>query len=249
MPELKDLRIQTRSAADEVVLRFQELLFNGELKPGDKLPTEPELAQMFGVGRSTVREALRVLTYLGIFETLVAKGTYVRASTEIYKEAMTWSFLVQPKEIGYMLDHREAIEVHSIRQVAKRYRSNPGQIEDLVRRLAQLCDDMDRYAAASDYEQLDLADFQFHQAIVEASGNPYFISIFDLLSSGFFTYTREIAKMRFEQGSIKQQAEEHRLYFPAIRSGNVIVAQKAVFDHMQMVRGLLSRATVQIPVS
>ena len=249
MPDLKDLKIRTRSATDQVVLKFQELLLSGELKPGDKLPTEPELAKMFGVGRSTIRESLSVLTYLGIFETLVAKGTYVKASNEIYREAIAWSILLQPKDIEYLLDYREAIEAHSIRHVVSNYQSSPERIEELIERLAQLCDDMDRYAMASDYENLDLADFHFHQAIVEAGGNPHFISILDLLSSVFLSYTREIAKMRFERGSIKTLAEEHRLYFPAIRSGNVIVAQKAVFDHLQMVRGLLSRATVQIPVS
>ena len=141
MPVLKDLKIKTLSATEQVVRKFRELLLSGNLTPGDKLPTEPELAKMFGVGRSTIREALSVLTYLGIFETLVAKGTYVKASNEIYKEAIAWSVLLQPKDMEYLLDYREAIEAHSIRHVVNNHKSKPDQIEELIDRLSQLCDD------------------------------------------------------------------------------------------------------------
>lgn len=236
----KDVKIRTSSATDEVVLKFQQLLLNGELVPGDKLPTEPELARIFGVGRSTIREALSVLTYLGIFETLVAKGTFVKGSNDIYREAIAWSILLQPKDIDYLLDYREAIEAHSIRHVVTNFKSDPEKIDEMIDRLAQLCDDMDRYALALDYEQLDLADLHFHQTIVEAGGNPHFTSILDLLSSVFLSYTREISQMRQQTGSIRNLAEEHRLYFPAIRSGDPMVAQNAVFTHMQMVRGLVA---------
>lgn len=69
--------IKSRSIVDHVVSRLTNAIISGELKPGDQIPTEPELASSFGVGRNTVREAVRILVAYGVLEIRRADGTYV----------------------------------------------------------------------------------------------------------------------------------------------------------------------------
>ena len=69
--------IQASSVVDSVVSRLVSAIMSGELKPGMKIPTEPDLVKAFGVGRSTIREAIRILVSYGILEVRRADGTYV----------------------------------------------------------------------------------------------------------------------------------------------------------------------------
>lgn len=69
------LPIQASSVVDSVVSRLVSAIMSGELKPGMKIPTEPDLVKAFGVGRSTIREAIRILVSYGILEVRRADGT------------------------------------------------------------------------------------------------------------------------------------------------------------------------------
>src|SRR5690606_8296077 len=69
--------VQPNHLVDQVLSALRVALENEVYKPGDKLPSEARLAAEFGVGRSTVREALRVLSHLGLVETWSGKGTFV----------------------------------------------------------------------------------------------------------------------------------------------------------------------------
>ena len=69
-------------SADSVVRSMSEEILSGALAPGDKLPSERELATRFGVGRPLIREALRSLAELGLIETIPARGTFVRAGSD-----------------------------------------------------------------------------------------------------------------------------------------------------------------------
>ena len=61
--------LKKESVVQSVINRLTEGMRTGELKPGDKIPTEPELAESFGVARSSIREAIKILTYLGVLES------------------------------------------------------------------------------------------------------------------------------------------------------------------------------------
>ena len=69
--------INNRSMVDIVISRLTDAIINGELKPGDQIPVEPELVRTLGVGRNTVREAVRILVAYGVLEIRRAEGTYV----------------------------------------------------------------------------------------------------------------------------------------------------------------------------
>ena len=70
-------KIKNKSVVQTVVDSITKAIINGELRPGDKIPTEMELADSFGVGRNSIREAIKILVYYGILEIRRAEGTFV----------------------------------------------------------------------------------------------------------------------------------------------------------------------------
>ena len=70
-------KIKNKSVVQTVVDSITKAIIAGELKPGDKIPTELELAESFGVGRNSIREAIKILVYYGILEIRRAEGTFV----------------------------------------------------------------------------------------------------------------------------------------------------------------------------
>ena len=70
-------KIKNKSVVQTVVDSITKAIIAGDLKPGDKIPTEMELAESFGVGRNSIREAIKILVYYGVLEIRRAEGTFV----------------------------------------------------------------------------------------------------------------------------------------------------------------------------
>jgi DNA-binding FadR family transcriptional regulator len=90
--------------------RLKDEIASGQYRPGDKLPTEQELAKRFGVGRSSIREAIKVFHHLGVVESRAAKGTFLRDRANISSEAITWALILGEDDLRDVVELREAIE-------------------------------------------------------------------------------------------------------------------------------------------
>ena len=113
--------IEQTTVTEQVANRLVKLLSNGELKPGDKLPAERDLARQLNVGRTSVREALKLLTLSGLLEARRGDGTYVNTS---FMGALTrhieWPLLLNASELDRVVEVREALEVKAARLAAQR---------------------------------------------------------------------------------------------------------------------------------
>ena len=89
---------------------IRRLIASGAYAPGDKIPTEKELAESFGIGRSSIREAIKIFNYLGVLESRAALGTFVRDRSNISSEALSWSLLLGSDELYEMIDLRGGME-------------------------------------------------------------------------------------------------------------------------------------------
>ena len=148
----------------ELLQRFQEYLLSGNLKPGDKLPGELELAEQFGVSRGTIREIIIHLSLLGILERTTRRGTFVRKATCI-DVGRTLNFQLQT--IGCSFEEMkatrlmlEAAQVKLLIQFA-----TPAIIEELT----ELNEDMARHE--DDPDKADRLDMDFHLKLLEVCGN------------------------------------------------------------------------------
>jgi DNA-binding FadR family transcriptional regulator len=154
--------IKRHSLADEVASRLQQQISLGQYKPGDKLPTEPALMQEFGVGRSTIREAVRILANGGVVRVQQGVGTFVEATRGI---AEPLSQRLKRAEFRDLNEVRQLLEI-KIAQKAALHRTEK-DIEKMQRFL-QLRKEM---AAANNVDECIQADIDFHTSIAEASQN------------------------------------------------------------------------------
>jgi GntR family transcriptional repressor for pyruvate dehydrogenase complex len=174
--------IEKIHVAEAVFEQLKMLILNGEWKSGQKLPSENEMKDLFGVSRVSIRESLERLKSLGLVETRHGSGSYIR---EFNQEPPFTSifpiFLSGDKDVIEILELRSAIECAAAPLACMNM--TPGDIEKL-RKIAQKME-----IAARDTGEAARYDLEFHLLIVKLSGNRYFYQVEqilkDILSTNF----------------------------------------------------------------
>lgn len=175
-PTKKLSRIAKTSLVDEVIAAMREMLGKEAWSPGTKLPSEQELSRQLGVGRSTVREALRVLGHLGLVESRSGLGTYVidrGMPRGNFPSEQSADSLVQ------LYEFRKALEIPAARAAAERRTYEQiTQIKAAWRdcELAVKRDSADEFAAL---------DYNFHFSIIKAAQNQYAIAAYGGIADAF----------------------------------------------------------------
>ncbi len=153
-------KLLTERVADEIVRN----IIGKELKPGDKLPNEFELASKLGVGRSTVREAIKTLVSRSVVEIRRGAGTFVSARSGVSEDPLGLQFLDDKVRVATdLLELRFVVEPRLASLAAGR--STPEQLDKLM----QLCDACEKKMLAG--EDFSKENTAFHAAIARASGN------------------------------------------------------------------------------
>lgn len=221
---------RVRSAYDQVADQLRALITTGALSPGDRLPTEPELCQAFGVSRSTVREALRSLTSQNLVYTSrgVTGGTFV-ANTEpraisAYLETSIGLLSADILSIGEMLAVREILEVPAARlAAANRSDTDIVAMRTAVEREASGADT--RHEAPQDFHSLLLASA--HNSLLEIVTQP----IFSVLQTRFLRDTTP-PELWAEVG------KEHQVILDAVVRGDEDGAASAMKEHLLQHHGV-----------
>lgn len=196
--------IEHKKLGDHVIHQLQEKISLGELKPGDKIPTETELMAMLGVGRSTVREAVRVLAKAGLLEVRQGDGTYVLGRTnnlEPLEHRLRRATILEVYEV------RRALELE-IAKLAARRRTE----EDLItmrESLAQRCE----ARSLNDKRAYVDKDLLFHLAIAAASKNGVLTDLYFSFSN---TVRDALDKLISDQELYKNQISIHEQLLAAI---------------------------------
>ena len=156
---LKNLK--SESVVQKVINCLTDGMVSGELKPGDKLPTEPELAATLGVARTSVREATKILIYLGVLESRRSEGTFVaNGFQESMIDPMVYGIILNKGEdFDSLMELRELTEVGILRLAIKK-RSEEG--------LETIREKLDAFSDAVEQENLTAAfqaDNDFHDAV------------------------------------------------------------------------------------
>ena len=154
--------INKKSLAEEVASKLQEQISLGHYKVNEKLPIEPELMKSFGVGRSTIREAIKLLATSGLLRVQQGLGTFVERSTS------------RGEPIDQRLQRANVADLDEIRQLLEMKIAEKAALNRTDRNIAEIKAYLtDRKTAAEQglLGQCVEADIQFHIAIAEASGN------------------------------------------------------------------------------
>jgi DNA-binding FadR family transcriptional regulator len=146
---------------DQVIDQMRSAITTGEWRVGERIPTEPELVTALGVGRNTVREAVRALAHAGLLEVRQGDGTFVRATSELSGAVRR---LCGP-ELRDVLEVRRTLEVEGARLAAS------ARTEAELEQLTRLLETRDEAAAASQWARFVQTDADFHHLVVIASHN------------------------------------------------------------------------------
>lgn len=154
--------ILKKSLAEELAERLQKQIVDGTYKIGQKLPAEPELMKMFGVGRSTVREAMKILVNMGFLKVQQGAGTFVESRTTLNKPM---------EQCLRRADIRDLDEVRRILEAAIAERVAERRTEQDILKIEKFLEERGAAAAAGQLEACIEADVNFHVALAEATHN------------------------------------------------------------------------------
>lgn len=194
--------------------RLKTRIVSGQWPVGGRIPTEPELVEMFGVGRSTVREAIRSLATLGMVETLTAKGTFVRSQTPAPSLLLNALSAYEPAEL---VGIRRALDVEAAQVAA--VQASPRDVEELESVLAE-----SRGEGRGDGSALRCS--RFHGLIAHASGN-------HLLTDLHASVSAALDDSRIaDAASADTLVADHEAILAAIRDGDVAEAAHLMAIHV-----------------
>jgi len=212
-----------------LILRFQQLLGEGLLAPGAKLPPERELAANFGVARSSLRQALKVLEIMGVITQKVGDGSYLnRDASSVLAVPMEFLFLLDDTSVQELTELRFLMEPALAAKAAERATS------DDIALLRQSIADLEN--SERDRVKLVASDLLFHRAIFQASGNR-------LTGRLFHTIHRAMLNMIMVTSQLvdlEHTVAFHKPILAAIEQRDAALAHKLMTAHLNDASELLA---------
>ncbi len=221
----------TVRAYESILMHLHQQVEDGVLKPGEKLPSERRLAERFGIGRSSVRDAIRILEVRGIVKPRQGGGTIVQAFSSDALVAELAGALVRKRAlVQELMEVRCMIEPPlAARAAALASAEQIERLEDILRR---------QHEKARRGEMAVEEDTDFHSEIARAAGNRVMLAVLDTLV-GLLTETRR----RFLQDEERARASlvGHRLVLRAIRRREPSAAEAAMRKHIRAVEAIIMK--------
>jgi len=215
-------QVERKRLADQVADHLMALIGTGELKPGDRLPSEPELMKQFNVGRSSIREAIGALSLVGLVTVKPGQGTHVVGFSAENNLKPIGLLGIGREKISELVEARVELECVIVRFAAER--ATAEDIEEIKNVHAQMKD------VRGVEEQLIKLDLAFHMAVARASGNTVLTRFLMEMRQPIRLWMEQ--KARFDWGYDKVY-EQHDLIVDAIASGDPNRAELALKSHLQ----------------
>lgn len=217
---------------NRLTMYFADEILEGRLKRGDQIESDRELAKKLNVGRSAVREALKVLDVLGMIDIRLGQGTYITSrETNFFSVPLSWSLFLDGTQVKSILQVRGALELRAVQLAAQCEDKNKlDKLTDIYYRMQktfQESKDTDNLQHALQ-ETLN-ADIEFHTCIAECSGNPIILSMLTTIRN-FLKRVSGTGMVDAEQ--LQAVVEEHQKLYGAIISGNVDAATETMMKHL-----------------
>lgn len=222
--------IRQSKVSEDIVEQIKKLIRDGQLKPGERLPSERQLAQILEVGRSSLREAINSLAMMGLVEVRQRKGIYVgTVSTPLISDPLRQMMAADRNSFKDLYDIRIDIEVASAMAAAEN--RSEEQLAVIASCLASM------RGADGDHSYHTQSDLTFHLAIAEATDNFLRLhiikEIFDIARSQLNIALETITAL---QGNIDVIYRQHSEIYKAISDKNRQGAGAAMRSHLQWVK-------------
>jgi GntR family transcriptional repressor for pyruvate dehydrogenase complex len=217
--------VQRRTTlADRVTRQMEQLIIEGRLRPGDRLPPERELARQFGVSRTVVREAMRALIAKSLLEVRPGSGTVVCSPTaEAVAQSMALFLRAGQAELDYekILEIRRLLEVEIAGLAAERHTSEDvEEMEQVLREAAEIHGDRDSFAQY---------DVDFHATLARATHN----ELFSLVLDSMLDIMIKVRQVAFDVPGMRARSlKRHRAIVEQVKMGDPHGARQAMREHL-----------------
>lgn len=221
--------IHRSNLSEEIADRLIKNILDGRYAFGARLPPERDIARLLGVGRPSVREAIRILSVLGLVEVRAGEGTFVvdEHATFVAK-AFSWTALLDPQTIQDVVETRTAIESELAGLAAER------APEAMLRAVAREVDEMRR--SSGDMARFSAADVRFHLLIADAAQNT---TLSRLLFATQSLLREWIERALTRRSTYGRAIAQHDVILQAIRDRDVLGARTAMRTHVEDMGRLL----------
>jgi GntR family transcriptional regulator, transcriptional repressor for pyruvate dehydrogenase complex len=218
-------KIKRISLSDAVTDRIISQIQEGRYRAGDRLPTERELAEQLGVGRTSVREGLRFLEKLGVLEIRQGMGTVVRSLSlgEVFEHLVPVQTIIElpDRDVRDIMHVRRVLEAESAQLAAQHATDRQlGRLEELLHGMAASLE------KPRDYLEMDL---EFHVVVAEAASNPVLAQLVNLIRD---IYTRYFEIVLRDPEMNKTSLGFHRRLYAALRDHDADAARQHILAHL-----------------
>ncbi len=228
--EIKPIR--RTSISDQVSMQIKQLILDKNWKPGERIPSETELAELFGVSRVSVREALLKLNAIGLLESRFSGGNYVReVGADIFLNAIIPTVYVSSNSLLDVLEFRQVMEAKQAGLAARKAKP-----ED-IKRLEEIHQDMVK--KAGDVEAFSEADLRFHIELARITQNSLLVACMELIRDVLGENMQKLVAQRgYESG-----VNDHRQILEAIRENDEQKATRLMDSHVADICRTFARLT------
>jgi GntR family transcriptional regulator, transcriptional repressor for pyruvate dehydrogenase complex len=212
--------------SDIVITKVQDYIVDNSLKVGDRLPTEQEMADLFGVSRMIVREANKALDFMGVIKPTPAIGFTVGPfDMNRVSEILGFHFLIDDYPKESLLKIRMVLEIGSLQYAMAAISSDNGLSDKLI----ALCDKLDQ---TNDPQVFIRGDSEFHRTLVQASGIDPLLAFNDVVSVFFLKFRSEV--IGETEASRRRVSQVHRKIVNALYQGDIIAAENSLRQHLEV---------------
>ena len=215
--------IHKSSISDKIVQQLIALISSGELKAGQRLPSERELCVRFGAGRSSLREALRCLSIMGVLTSRVGDGTSVAMDGNKFLETvLRWRMSTQQHKIEDLMQVRIALEGIGCEAAAiNADETDLKNLEALMTKMENVANEPKRFAAL---------DLEFHLALARSSKNKLLLDLITLIRGQL---ERGVVRVLQTENAIPLSINEHRNVLAAVMARHPEKAHEAMNVHLK----------------
>lgn len=212
------------TTTEKVISQLEEMIHRGDLRPGDRLPPERDLARLLGVSRPTVRDGIGSLVAVGVLQSRRGTGTFVvnaEGSPALDSNPLRLMASLRGFTITETFEACKSLEMTIAGLAADR--ATGEQLAQMSEEIAEM------FASLDDPAQYLIHDMRFHQTVAAASGNRILTSFMNMLS----TLLLEVRSKTVNRArDLKESAEMHRNIYSAIRKRDAPAATAAMRDHL-----------------
>jgi GntR family transcriptional regulator, transcriptional repressor for pyruvate dehydrogenase complex len=228
-------KIKYHRVYEDVIEQIKNLILEGNLAPGDVLPTERELAQSFGISRGTLREAFRILEREGLIEARPGGGRFLSKALDVAEDRSRILDNIERATIIELLEARELFETGIVELAAKRATD-----EDIAEMEAAFATWGEIDQNAEDRSKPDQA---FHLSIAKATHNVVLVNMIELHMD---LLQRTLSKTAQIPGRKSEVYEEHLLILQAIKERDPVKAKLALLNHLSRVKENIQKNYIHV---